>query len=134
LVEKLIATKPVTNQEADPIIEEPTKQGFTQEQKPWTPGWGSAALDNLVKECPGGPHFSMKQELPKGITLNEAHAGKKVVLVFFIGGCTFTEISAIRFLSKKSEEYNYVVGTTKLINGNTLIESLVEKFEKEDQD
>jgi len=53
-------------------------------------------------------------------------------MVFFVGGCTFTEISAIRFLSQKSEEYDFLVGTTKLINGNTILESVYERFGKDD--
>lgn len=32
----------------------------------------------------------------------------KVTLVFFLGGCTYAEISALRFLSKKTDG-NYLV-------------------------
>lgn len=30
-------------------------------------------------------------------------SGAKVILVFFLGGCTFAEISALRFLSQKQD-------------------------------
>ncbi|GJQ85374.1 car [Trypoxylus dichotomus] len=51
----------------------------------------------------------------------------KVVLVFFIGGCTFAEISALRFLSKQEDSnVEFVIATTKLINGNTFLESLMD--------
>eukprot|EP01124_Arcella_intermedia_P019847 TRINITY_DN2719_c0_g1_i1.p1 TRINITY_DN2719_c0_g1~~TRINITY_DN2719_c0_g1_i1.p1 ORF type:complete len:636 (+),score=141.62 TRINITY_DN2719_c0_g1_i1:60-1967(+) len=96
-------------------------------------GWGSQDVDRMLKECPGGPAFRMRQKLPtKGISINETPSGKKVIFIFFIGGCTFSEISALRFLSEKNEEYSFVIGTTKLINGNSLIESLIEKFSNED--
>jgi len=136
LVEKLMELPKKQQITNDAPSEESSSQNRSSmhlsESKPWKTGWDAVQIDNLIKDCPGGPHFHMKQALPKGITLNEAPEGKKVVLVFFIGGCTFTEVSAIRYLSKKSSEYSFIVGTTKLINGNTLIESLIENFEKSD--
>ncbi|XP_043464161.1 vacuolar protein sorting-associated protein 33A [Leptopilina heterotoma] len=54
----------------------------------------------------------------------------KLVLVFFIGGCTYAEISALRFLSQQEElNVEFVVGTTKLINGNTFLTSLIEDLQ-----
>ncbi|KAI5707103.1 vacuolar protein sorting-associated protein 33A isoform X1 [Diaphorina citri] len=50
-----------------------------------------------------------------------------VVVVFFIGGCTYAEISALRFLSQQEENnIEYIVATTKLINGDSFIKSLME--------
>lgn len=49
----------------------------------------------------------------------------KTILVFFIGGCTFAEISALRFLSQQEENnYEFLTATTKIINGRTLLKSL----------
>ncbi|XP_068623474.1 vacuolar protein sorting-associated protein 33A [Battus philenor] len=51
----------------------------------------------------------------------------RVILVFFIGGCTYHEISALRSLSQQEDSnVEYVILTTKLINGYTFIESLME--------
>ncbi|XP_071447108.1 vacuolar protein sorting-associated protein 33A-like isoform X2 [Hetaerina americana] len=51
----------------------------------------------------------------------------KVILVFFLGGCTFAEISALRFLSQQEDSsVEFVIVTTNLVNGNTFIESLME--------
>jgi len=47
----------------------------------------------------------------------------KCVLVMFLGGCTFSEISAIRLLSNKLG-YRIIVGTTAIINGTRLLESI----------
>ncbi|KAF4532459.1 hypothetical protein B566_EDAN003034 [Ephemera danica] len=53
----------------------------------------------------------------------------RVVLIFFIGGCTFAEISALRFLAQQEEvPVEFVVATTKLINGNSFIKSLMEQL------
>ncbi|CRL07306.1 CLUMA_CG020285, isoform A [Clunio marinus] len=50
----------------------------------------------------------------------------KVILVFFIGGCTFAEISALRFLSQQEENnVEFVIVTTKIINKNTFISSII---------
>lgn len=50
-----------------------------------------------------------------------------VVLVFFVGGCTYAEISALRFLSQQEENsVEYVVATTKIINGDSFIKPLME--------
>lgn len=51
----------------------------------------------------------------------------KVILVFFIGGCTYHEISALRNISQQEDSnVEFVVLTTKLVNGNTFIEALME--------
>ncbi|XP_023288032.1 vacuolar protein sorting-associated protein 33A [Orussus abietinus] len=56
----------------------------------------------------------------------------KLVLVFFIGGCTCAEISALRFLSQQDDlNVEFVIGTTKLINGNSFLKSLMEDMENE---
>lgn len=49
----------------------------------------------------------------------------RIILVFFIGGCTFAEISALRFLSQQEENNcEFIVGTTKVINGRSFLKSM----------
>uniref|UniRef100_A0A0K8TLY2 Putative vacuolar sorting protein vps33/slp1 sec1 family n=1 Tax=Tabanus bromius TaxID=304241 RepID=A0A0K8TLY2_TABBR len=53
----------------------------------------------------------------------------RVILVFFVGGCTFAEISALRFLATQEErkqEVEFIIATTKLINKNTFLDSFIE--------
>lgn len=51
----------------------------------------------------------------------------RVILVYFIGGCTLAEISALRFLSQQEDSnVEFVIATTKLINGDTFIKSIIE--------
>ena len=53
---------------------------------------------------------------------------KPVVLVMFIGGCTWAEVAALRHLSAKAEhEYEYIVATSKLTNGSTFVTSVMEQ-------
>ncbi|WRT69548.1 uncharacterized protein IL334_006535 [Kwoniella shivajii] len=44
-------------------------------------------------------------------------------VVFFLGGCTFTEIAALRWMSRKTKGRRFLIATTGIINGNTLMES-----------
>lgn len=51
----------------------------------------------------------------------------RVILVFFIGGCTYQEISALRTISKQEDSnVEFVILTTKLLNGTNFVESLME--------
>jgi len=50
---------------------------------------------------------------------------KPVLLVYFVGGVTYMEIAAMRFLSKRpSFPFTILCCTTKIINGSTLLQSL----------
>ena len=51
-------------------------------------------------------------------------SGKKLMLVYYIGGVTFMEVAAMRFLSKSRDfPYQIIICTTKLVNGNTFVMS-----------
>lgn len=53
----------------------------------------------------------------------------RTILVFFLGGCTFAEVSALRFLSQQEENNaEFVVATTKLINKNSFLDCFIEGF------
>ena len=50
---------------------------------------------------------------------------KPVLLVYFVGGVTYMEIAALRFLSKRpSFPYTVVICTTEIVNGRKLLQSL----------
>ncbi|XP_039288228.1 vacuolar protein sorting-associated protein 33A [Nilaparvata lugens] len=94
-------------------------------------GWKSLN-DNLGLLL--GPTVDEYQILPKGqaarrgsINSQSSHGDStKTILVFFLGGCTFAEISALRFLSQKDDSCEFVIATTKLINGNSFLKTLFE--------
>lgn len=51
----------------------------------------------------------------------------RVILVFFIGGCTFAEISALRFLAQQDENnVEFVIATTKIINKSSFLSSIID--------
>jgi hypothetical protein len=52
---------------------------------------------------------------------------RKVVLVVFVGGVTYIEISSLRFLSEK-HPVDFLILTTSIISGSTFLESLSSKI------
>ncbi|KAM7145102.1 vacuolar protein sorting-associated protein 33A [Macrochelys suwanniensis] len=91
------------------------------------PGWRS--IEEVLKILPG-PHFEERQQLPTGLQKKRQQGENRITLVFFLGGVTYAEIAALRFLSQMEDgSTEYVIATTKLINGTNWIKSLMEKLE-----
>ncbi|XP_052184512.1 vacuolar protein-sorting-associated protein 33 homolog [Diospyros lotus] len=101
-------------------------------------GW--RPVEEILKLLPG-PHSEAKRSgfanspsfdtLPGAVpNMDRVGDGRRaLVLVVFIGGVTFAEISALRFLSaQEGMAYDLIVGTTKVINGNTLTETFIENL------
>ncbi len=47
---------------------------------------------------------------------------KKRILIYFIGGITYGEIAAVRFLNKLFKDKKFIIATTQIINGETCME------------
>lgn len=100
-----------------------------------SPGW--KAISDALKLLPE-PTIETVQQLPSGLKRRNSGSSvhscedQKVILVFFIGGITYAEISALRLLSQKEEgNTEFVIATTNFINGKTFLSSLNElNFEK----
>ncbi|CAN0388709.1 unnamed protein product [Ectocarpus sp. 8 AP-2014] len=55
---------------------------------------------------------------------------RKVMLVYFIGGVTYMEIAALRFLNAQREfPFEIVTATTKITNGEEFLETLLPDFD-----
>ncbi|KAI7853803.1 Sec1-like protein [Circinella umbellata] len=99
-------------------------------------GW--RGYEEVLKLLPG-KSFEITQNVEYGAETNAAMARArrhgmqhtKTTVIFFLGGCTFTEVSAIRFLAQHDESRDYLVATTQMINGNTFLEPIVESIHKE---
>ncbi|KAI9496391.1 Sec1-like protein [Zychaea mexicana] len=98
-------------------------------------GW--RGYEEVLKLLPG-KSFEVTQTVEYGAETNAAMARArrhgmqhtKTTVIFFLGGCTFTEVSAIRFLAQHDESRDYLVATTQMINGNTFLEPIVESIHK----
>jgi len=45
-------------------------------------------------------------------------------VVFFLGGCTYTEIAAIRWVGRQSKGRKFLIATTGMISGASIIDSI----------
>ncbi|KAJ1406375.1 Sec1-like, domain 2 [Sesbania bispinosa] len=101
-------------------------------------GW--RPVEEILKLLPG-PHLETKRggfsnspsfDTLSGVSTSIAKVpdGRRaLVLVVFVGGVTFAEISALRFLSaQESMAYDLIIATTKIVNGQTLVGTFMEKL------
>jgi len=93
-------------------------------QSTFKPGW--EVKDDLL-----GPQDRIHQHLQSGSQDRMSNATRNnVTLVYFVGGVTFAEISLLRWLSRQEGGLygDFVIATTKLINGNSFIKSVMENM------
>ncbi|KAK2072829.1 hypothetical protein P8C59_007160 [Phyllachora maydis] len=92
-------------------------------------GW--RGFDDAVKHVRGQTFDEAQRGEDKAVkarALLSGSAGKKTVFVIFVGGISFTEIAALRFIAKKEEaRRNIVICTTSIVSGNKMMEAAVEK-------
>ena len=102
----------------------------------------SSNIEDLLRTLPG-PHSSVVQGpvlLPfapltnhENFMNNRATAVHQesrppVTLICFVGGCTYSEVAAIRWLGRNAcPRREYVVLTTSMITGDAIMESLVSR-------
>ncbi|XP_075895094.1 vacuolar protein sorting-associated protein 33B [Nelusetta ayraudi] len=60
-----------------------------------------------------------------GTDLNAKNDAQRTILVMFLGGCTFSEISALRFFGRE-KGYKFIVVTTAITNSSRLLEALLD--------
>ncbi|CAJ2500942.1 Uu.00g037950.m01.CDS01 [Anthostomella pinea] len=100
-----------------------------------TQGW--RGFDEAVKHARGPAIDELQKGEDKAVKARALLSGggdKKTVFVVFVGGITFTEIAALRFIAKKEEaRRNIVICTTSIISGDKMMDAAVERnsFAKE---
>ena len=72
-----------------------------------------------------GAKSSTTTSAASGVPLGSVPGQGATVLVLFLGGVTFAEIAALRFLGKV-RGVKFVVASTAVINGDSLIESIAD--------
>ncbi|XP_040573210.1 vacuolar protein sorting-associated protein 33A [Lepeophtheirus salmonis] len=96
-------------------------------------GWRSIrdVLDILPGPTLEEKQNSMGKSKPKLITTNNVDSNNSTTLVVFVGGVTFAEISALRYLAQKEESStDYLIATTSIINGNNFLESMMSNIKE----
>lgn len=94
-------------------------------------GQGWRGFDEAVKHARGQTFDELQKGEDKAVkarALLSNSGEKKTVFVVFVGGVTFTEIAALRFIAKKEEaRRNIVICTTSIVSGNKMMAAAVEK-------
>lgn len=70
-----------------------------------------------------GATVDARQKAEGGAVVNDDKEGKDrstATVVFFLGGCTFTEIAALRWMSKQNKGRKFLIATTGIINGTSV--------------
>ncbi|KAJ3126525.1 hypothetical protein HK098_007425 [Nowakowskiella sp. JEL0407] len=97
------------------------QQGNNHPVPSWK-GW-----EESLQMLPGLMVEEVQKPPPNGWLAKRNRAQPKLTMVLFLGGCTFTEMSAIRFLAQQDEgQREFVIMTTNILNGSTLLESLAD--------
>ena len=87
-------------------------------EKAFSSGWG--AIKDTIKKIPGEINFPSDEH---EITNND-YKDIKYFLVVFIGGITYGELAAIRYLNKAYKNKKFIVLTTSMINYKNIFDSL----------
>eukprot|EP01134_Creolimax_fragrantissima_P005244 CFRG5244T1 len=108
-------------------------QAFSQSP---TPRNGESALKDIT-----GPTFdysntvqpSNGQYRQSSITVGgqsiREQGKKKITLVYFLGGVTYAEVAAIRFLAKQSEgQQEYIIATTNMVKAESFLSPLFDSL------
>ncbi|KAL6895565.1 Sec1-like protein [Trichoderma longibrachiatum] len=94
-----------------------------------TQGWHG--FDEAVKHVRGQTFYELQKGEDKAVKARALLSGsgqKQTVFVVFVGGVTFTEIAALRFIAKQEESRKkIVICTTSIISGNRMMDAAIEK-------
>jgi vacuolar protein sorting-associated protein 33A len=124
------------------ILQKTYLQSLSRAPFPLTPsstGW--QGFEDVLKSAKG-PTFSLVQQAAdervvkardalrgSGGSGGGGQAGWKTVYVMFVGGVTFTEIAALRFVGRQleGERKRLVICTTAVVSGGKVMEGLMER-------
>ncbi|KAK7115615.1 vacuolar protein sorting-associated protein 33B-like [Littorina saxatilis] len=89
------------------------------------------SFEDIGRMLPGGIHTHVKyRAASKGAAkttfLPVGQHSPRTVLVYFLGGCTFSEVAALRTLAQR-EKLQIIVATTAMITGPSLLDSVCER-------
>ncbi|KAG1774000.1 Sec1-like protein [Suillus placidus] len=92
-------------------------------------GW--KGFEDVLGTIPGKT-FDIVQKVPASTdstassvaSLMRPHEQTTTTAVFFLGGCTYTEIAALRWVSRQNKGRKFLVVTTGIVSGNSLIDSI----------
>ncbi|KAI9834756.1 MAG: hypothetical protein M1819_002842 [Sarea resinae] len=95
------------------------------------PSQGWRGFDDVVKSVRGKTFDEVQRGEDKAVRARQILNGqgeRKTVIVFFLGGISFAEIAAIRFMAKQENaRRDIIICTTSVISGNRMMDAAIEK-------
>ncbi len=96
-----------------------------------TAGHGWQGFEDALKNIKGETFNKVQKGNELAVKARHMLSGTgamKTVVVMFLGGITFTEIAALRFLAKQEEgKRRILICTTGLLNGNEMVDAAIEQ-------
>ncbi|KAL8817187.1 MAG: hypothetical protein Q9191_008193 [Dirinaria sp. TL-2023a] len=122
------------------VLQKPYLSSLAPPPNPSSAAHGWSGFEDVLKNVKGDT-FTKAQKADSAsseqavkarhmLTGHQQGAGnkKKTVMVMFVGGVTYTEIAALRFVAKQEEERRRIlICTTDVLNGNQMVGAAVEK-------
>lgn len=94
-----------------------------------SPGW--LGFEDVVKSARGSTFSIVQKGDDKAVRARQTLTGNtatKTVYVFFLGGITFTEIAALRFIAaQEAPRRKIIICTTSVVSGDRMMEAAMEK-------
>ena len=87
----------------------------------WIRAKGLKNMQDKLRYLVGQPFSSTQAE--KDLFESDS-SSKKRVMVYFVGGVTYSEIAAIRFMNVLYKDFKFIVAATCILNGNRCIETM----------
>jgi len=118
------------------ILQKQHLQNLHKTPLPLTPsstGW--AGFEDILKSAKG-PTFNIAQKATdekaaKAKSALVGTGGWKTVFIMFVGGITFTEVAALRFIGRKMAEAGLrkkiVICTTGVVSGRSVMEGVIQQ-------
>lgn len=87
-------------------------------------GW--RGLEDVMRTLPGAVFDEVQKPVGEAVKTKPSFTPDHpaVTVVCFVGGCTYTEIAALRFTSQRMSGRKIIVLTTGMLNGNSIMDSL----------
>lgn len=91
-------------------------------------GW--KGFEDVVSAIPGETVEALQRHDGNGSALPPMSAAAPIkeqtttTVVFFLGGCTYTEIAAIRWIGRQNKGRRFLIATTGIVSGASIVESL----------
>ncbi|GLB35714.1 putative STXBP unc-18 SEC1 family protein [Lyophyllum shimeji] len=119
-----VISNPAEKAESDADGKRAAPQGKVQAQ----PIVGWKGFEDVVAAIPGATVDIVQPgttgRVPLIASLLEPREHATTTVVFFLGGCTYTEIAALRWVGRQNRGRKFLIATTGIISGASIIDSI----------